>query len=80
MSGYPSDGTSANVAKETTSKELLEIEGIPQEVFMLQNINLFFGRVNSLEYCNTMHNMPNMYTLLNDVIKYIEEEKNKNIA
>jgi len=74
VSGYPSDGTAANVSKDTTSRELLEIEGIDKEVFMMQNINLFFGRVNSLEYCSSMHDMPNMFKLLEDVEKYIKEE------
>jgi hypothetical protein len=78
VSGYPSDGTAANVSKDTTSRELLEVENIPQEVFMLQNINLFFGRVNSLEYCNIMHDTPTMYKLLDDVTRYIEEERLKN--
>lgn len=75
VSGYPSDGTAANVSKDTTSRELLEIDGIDKELFMLQNINLFFGRVNSLEYCSSMHNMPDMFKLLEDVEKFIKEEK-----
>ncbi len=80
VSGYPSDGTAANVSKESTSKELLEVENVPQSVFMLQNINLFFGRVNSVEYCNKMHNFPTAYKLLEDVSRYIEEERVKNVA
>jgi len=47
---------------------------------MLQNINLFFGKVNSLEYCNAMHNMPIMFTLLENVKNYIIEEKEKNVT
>lgn len=78
VSGYPSDGTAANVSKDTTVRELLEVDGIPQDVFMLQNINLFFGRVNSLEYCNVMHQFPTMYKLLENVTNYIEEERMKN--
>ena len=53
----------ANVSKDTTVKELIDIKGIDKEVFRLQNINLFFGSVNSVEYCTTMYNLPNLYEL-----------------
>lgn len=56
VSGYPSNGQAANVSRETTSRELLSIEGIEKETFRLQNINLFFGPINNIEYCTEMLN------------------------
>lgn len=75
VSGYPSDGQAANVSKETTTKELLAVEGIPQPVFMAQNINLFFGKVNNVEYCQKMHNAPSLYKLREDVLRYKKEKR-----
>ncbi len=53
----------ANVSKDTTVKELIDVQGIDKEVFKLQNINLFFGSTNSIEYCTTMYNLPDLYEL-----------------
>ena len=33
VSGYPSNTQAANVSRETTSKELLDVEGVPKEIF-----------------------------------------------
>ena len=52
-----------NVSKDTTIKELINIDGIDKKVFKLQNINLFFGNVNSVEYANTMYNLPTLVEL-----------------
>ena len=64
VSGYPSNGMSSNVSKDTTSKQVLEIEGIDKDVFKLQNINLMFGKVNSIEYCTEMFNFPKPMEML----------------
>lgn len=58
VSAYPSAINAANISRETTSKEILSIEGMDKEDFMLQNINTMFGRVNSIEYCCNMMNFP----------------------
>jgi len=58
----------ANVSKDTTSKQLINVEGIPKDTFKKQNINLFFGEVNAIEYCNTMYNFPDL-DKLNEKIK-----------
>lgn len=68
MSGYPSNGQLANVSKDTTIRELLEVEGIEKEEFKKQNINLFFGPVNHVEYCTEMYNFPTVY----DIDEYME--------
>lgn len=63
VSSYPSDTMAANVSKDTTVKELISIDGVDKEVFRLQNINLFFGNVNSVEYATTMYNLPTLVEL-----------------
>lgn len=54
----------ANVSRDTTRREILSIKGIKKEVFKLQNINLFFGEVNTIEYCETMFNFPSVEEIL----------------
>jgi len=71
VSGYPSDGMAANVSKDTTMRELISIDGIDKDVFMLQNINLFFGAVNNIEYGNTMMGLPSIY----DVESILKKKK-----
>lgn len=58
VSAYPNSINAANISRETTSKEIIEIEGIEREDYLNQNINAIFGRVNSVEYCCTMFNFP----------------------
>ena len=55
-----------NISKETTSRELCAIEGIDEEVFRAQNMLPSGGHVNAVEYCTTMYNFPQLYTLLED--------------
>lgn len=45
-------------------REILGIEGISQEVYKLQNINLLFGKVNNVEYCTTLFNFPKLNTYI----------------
>ena len=63
VSSYPSDTVAGNVSRETTTREVLAIKGIDKDTFMLQNINLFFGEVNSVQYCSTMYNFPKLTEL-----------------
>ena len=58
VSSYPSDISACNVSKETTVREVIDIEGISEDIFRLQNINLLSGHVNAVEYCTTMFNFP----------------------
>ena len=67
VSSYPSDTRAANVSKDTTSRILIGIEGFDKIDFMKQNINLFFGKVNSGEYCTTMMNFPTYDEMLNKI-------------
>ena len=54
----------ANVSKDTTKNEVIEIGNLPKELFKLQNINLMFGSVNNIEYCCEMFNFPQLEELL----------------
>ena len=63
VSGYPSNTIACNVSRETTLSELMDIEGIEKDEFKKQNMNLFYGKVNHLEYGQTMFNLPNLYDL-----------------
>lgn len=63
VSGYPSNSQAINISGDTMSKEVLEYIGIDPMVAKLQNINLVFGPINSVEYCNTMFNFPKLYQL-----------------
>lgn len=71
VSGYPSDGLAANISKDTTLRELLGVEGMTIEEFRLNNIDLFFGNVNSLVYGEEMLKFPDMYKLDKEVKKII---------
>ena len=63
VSSYPSNTQAANVSRDTTSKEILDIEGIPKQKFIINNINSMFGKVSSIDYCVNMFNFPNLYDL-----------------
>jgi len=68
--GYPSNSRAANVSGDTTINELASIEGMGIEDFRTNNINLLFGKVNSLSYGSEMFKLP---TLL-DIKKELDKE------
>lgn len=71
VSSYPSDTLAANVSKDTTTTELTAIQGKYKEDFIIHNLNLFFGSVNSMEYCKYMFNLPTIEDLQNiDLERY----------
>lgn len=63
-SAYPSATSVANVSKSTTKRELISIEGVEEFEFRMQNLNLVIGRVNALEYTQTMFKAPKPEELL----------------
>lgn len=63
VSAYPTATSILNVSKATTKREIIEIKGIEERVFRLQNINLCSGYVNSLEYGHRMFGLPNLFEL-----------------
>lgn len=75
VSAYPNAINAANVSRETTSKEIISIEGMEKDDFMLQNINAIMGKINSIEYCTEMLNFPTF----EEIKKIIENERNNSI-
>lgn len=69
VSAYPSATAVANVSKETTVREIIEILGIDELDFRRQNINLLQGHVNALEYAEVMHSLPKPQ----DALKYFDD-------
>ena len=61
---YPNNECVLNISKETTKREICDIEGIPEEVYRMQGINLSGGRTNAAEYCQTMFGLPTMDKML----------------
>lgn len=64
VSAYPSGILCCNISKETTTREVITIEDVPEEIFKMQNINCLSGKTNSLEYCTSMFNFPKPEQLL----------------
>lgn len=69
VSAYPTATSVQNISKETTEREIISIEGIPEDVFRMQNINLMSGPINSVEYCINMLNAPKLQTLHSMYVK-----------
>jgi phosphoenolpyruvate synthase/pyruvate phosphate dikinase len=61
---YPTNELVMNVSKETTSKELIKVQGVPDRVARMQTINFSGGPTNAVEFCTTMYGMPALDTLL----------------
>jgi len=62
---YPSGQICYNMSKETTHSELVSVEGISEEVYRAQNINLSSGSVNAIEYCTFMFGFPDVDDIIN---------------
>jgi hypothetical protein len=69
VAAYPTCTAVANVSRETTCTEIIDIIGIDEEVFRRHNINLLHGHVNALEYGHHMFNLPK----LDQALAYFED-------
>ena len=61
---YPNGECTLNISKETTKKELITVEGIDEKVMKMQGINLSGAQTNASEFCQTVLNYPDFFTLL----------------
>lgn len=61
---YPTNETIFNISKETTVKEICSIEGISENIYRRQAINLSVGHTNAVEFCQFMFSMPSMEEML----------------
>lgn len=55
---YPNGECVFNVSKETTSKELISIEGVEDQVSRMQTINISAGRVNAVDIGTSLFGLP----------------------
>lgn len=67
---YPNNGIVLNQSKETTRKELCDIDGIEEYVYRAQNMNLTGGATNASQYCREMFKAPN-YSQMLDLFKQL---------
>lgn len=61
---YPHNELVMNISKQTTSKELISVKGISDELLKTQTLNFSGGRANSIEFCTKIYGMPTFDTLL----------------
>ena len=61
-SAYPNLIYALNISKETTRYEMVEIEGAHCDKLTIyhQNMNLFGGKVNALDYCQLVYGYPSL--------------------
>lgn len=63
-SAYPTNNETLNISRETTVNELLDAyNDFEPIVLRTQGLNLSGGKVNALEFCNQIFNMPNLMEL-----------------
>jgi hypothetical protein len=60
---YPNNQVVANVSKETTVFELIEIDGVPRELMLMNTINFQAGYVNAMEFCTDILDMPSLHEM-----------------
>lgn len=61
---YPNGGSTLNVSKETTAKEIVKIEGIDEDTQRAMSLNLNSGHTNAVEICCNLFGMPTLTQLL----------------
>lgn len=61
---YPNGECVFNISKETTSKELISIEGIDERTQRMATINLSAGRTNAVEFVTQLYGLPTFDVLL----------------
>lgn len=76
-SGYPKGTCCFNTSRETTKKEIVEIEGIPKHVSQLEGINLSGGHNNAIYYSTQMLGLPTLFQLDDYFREGIKPERNR---
>jgi DNA polymerase elongation subunit (family B) len=61
---YPNGISTCNISKETTRREIIDIVGIPEEIYRNQSLNLNGGHTNASEFCQFMFKAPSFEQLL----------------
>lgn len=68
---YPNEGICMNISKYTTHRELIHIEGIPDETRRQIGFNLAGGHVNAVEICCSLFKAPSLDEMY---ISYMKEK------
>ena len=63
-SSYPSNGTASNLSRDTTVGEISTFIGRDEEELKVENMNLFYGPVNSMTYSNNVFRTPSIFELV----------------
>lgn len=66
---YPNGECVFNVSKETTSRELISIEGVSEQTRRMQGINLCAGQTNAVEVCVGLFKLPTLDQMLDQFVK-----------
>lgn len=74
---YPNGGAVMNMARNTTVKELISIEGVSDYTRRMQGLNLSGGPTNAVEICCNLFSMPTLKQMLD---AFAEEEVNNIMA
>jgi hypothetical protein len=61
---YPNGEDAMNISKETTHREVVDIEGVSEYTRRMQGLNLSAGHVNAVEFCTDLFGMPQLTELL----------------
>ena len=61
---YPTNELALNVSKETTTKEIISVEGVDEHTRRMATINYSAGQTNAIEFCQQMYKLPSMIDLL----------------
>lgn len=69
-SAYPYAQIIENISKSTTRREVVAIKGVSDQERRRLGYNLTAGRVNAVEYCTTVHKVPQ----LKDILEYFDIE------
>lgn len=74
-SAYPTVTLVTNLSRDTIRKEWKKAEGIDNEVAKYENMQLMFGKVNSIRYVRNMLSGPTLDDIDNSVKELKEEQK-----
>lgn len=77
---YPNAGMCYNLSKSTTKREIIDIEGVTEEMRRRQGVNLSGGHVNGVEFCCGLMKLPTLEEMyaewLRDNNQTIENQTN----
>jgi len=61
---YPNAGMCYNISRSTTKREIIQIQGVTEEMRRRQGVNLSGGYVNAVEFCQGVFKLPGLEQML----------------